>query len=105
MREDPRVALYRLRPMIPPASDGSPSRSATIWQPTAEEIDLIFPLARDPGHMADGRVPDSVGPLVRQRTLEGQRAIVRVVPKIPPTYESRGHPDDHPAAGAEQDGR
>jgi hypothetical protein len=84
MREDPRVAVLSVAADDPTHLRWVSLRgTATIWQPTAEEIDLIFPLARSQGRMADGRVPDSVGPLVRQRTLEGKRAIVRVVPEDP----------------------
>jgi len=80
IERDPRVALLSFT--AAPAPDGgelvrwiSMTGTAAVWQPTEAELDRVFPPAP---RTADGRVPDTVGPLVRQRTLEGKRILLRV---------------------------
>jgi hypothetical protein len=74
IERDPRVALlsYERDPQAPMrwvALNGT----ASLWVPTPAEVDELF--ASKGG---DSRVPDTMTALVRQRTLEGKRVLLRI---------------------------
>ena len=74
IERDPRVALLSYErdanaPMRWVALNGL----AQLWAPTATEVDQLFE-----GRGGDARVPDTMTALVRQRTLEGKRVLLRI---------------------------
>jgi uncharacterized pyridoxamine 5'-phosphate oxidase family protein len=83
LNADPRVALLSMRP------EGDDTvrwvrmtGRSEIWAPNEAEVDELFGTG---GH--ESRVPDTVGALVRQRTLEGKRVMVRVSIDTPELLE------------------
>jgi general stress protein 26 len=79
LERDPRVALLSIQP-----HDSNRVRwlhmegRARIWAPNADEIDALFDDRR-----GDPRVPDTMGALVRQRTIEGKRVLLKVAVTAP----------------------
>lgn len=74
LEADSRVALLSMRPQ----GDGTVrwvrmTGRSEIWAPNEAQVDEFFDTG---GH--ESRVPDTVRALVRQRTLEGKRVMVRV---------------------------
>jgi general stress protein 26 len=74
LENDPSVAMLSMR------TEGRDHVSwlrmtghASLWSPDEAELDELF--TAGPGEQ---RVPDSMGALVRQRTLEGKRIVLRV---------------------------
>ncbi len=74
LEADPRVAPLSMRP----EGDGTVRwvhmrGRSEIWAPNEVEVDELFG-----GERHESRVPDTVSALVRKRTLEGKRLMVRV---------------------------
>ncbi len=79
IERDPRVALLSYeRDAATPLRWVALNGIASLWAPNAAEIDELF--ADRP---SDPRVPDTMGALVRQRTLEGKRVLLAVVLDAP----------------------
>jgi pyridoxine/pyridoxamine 5'-phosphate oxidase len=74
IERDPRVALLSYeRDANPPLRWVALNGTASLWAPNADEVEELF---ANRGN--DSRVPDTMGALVRQRTLEGKRVLLRI---------------------------
>ena len=83
LKADPRVALLSMRP------EGDDTvrwvrmtGRSEIWAPNEAEVDELFGTGG-----RETRFPHTVGALVRQRTLEGKRVMVRVSIDTPELLE------------------